>query len=323
MNPTAASLPLQRPELGDSLEEFDLAADRAGFIGHIVLKPFEAARQSAEVGRIPLEQLLQEPDTTRAMGGTYKGGNYEFETWNYSTKEYGWKVPVDDRERKLYRHYLDADVYAAEICRDVVLRAREIRIKKKVYDTSVWTGASLTTAIGTPWSTIASADPVGDVIAAKAKVRASSGLMANAVIMGWTLWEKLRQCAKVIERIKYSGIDDPKKISVQMIAALFGVDHILIGGGVRNSAGKGLSASIADIWDKDKCMVAKIAVSGNVREPGIGRLFHWAEDGSSLEGTFESYRAEDNRSDNVRCRTETDEVIMYKEAGHLLTNCHA
>lgn len=320
MGPNASSTPLQRPELGDSMEEFDLAADRQGFIGHRVLRPFEAGRQSANVGKIPLKELLRNADTSRAMGAEYKGDDWEFETWSYSTQEYGWKSVVDDRERQLYKHYVDADVYAAERARDVVLRAREIRIARLVFNTTTWTGASLTTALGTPWSTVASADPVADVLAAKIKVRNGCGMLPNALILTWEAFEKICMCTKVIDRLKYSGIDDPKEVTTAMLAALFKLQYIIVAGSMQNTAKKGQTASLSDCWDRTMAMVAKICVTGNIREPGLGRLFHWAEDGSSLDGRFESYRAENNRSDVVRCRTDTDEVIQYAACGHLLTN---
>jgi hypothetical protein len=67
-------------------------------------------------------------------------------------------------------------------------------------------------------------------------------------------------------------------------------------------------------------MVAKIATSVDMREPCIGRTFHWTQDGSSIGGTVESYREEAIRGDVIRVRHDVDEVILYPEAGHLLSN---
>ena len=58
-NPSEA-LATQRPDLAQSLEEFDLEADRAGFIGLDILPVFEVDVQAGNFGIIPLEQLLQE-----------------------------------------------------------------------------------------------------------------------------------------------------------------------------------------------------------------------------------------------------------------------
>ena len=66
----STSLATLRPELGGSMEAFDLAADRAGFIGLKLLPVFEAAEQSGSFGKIPLEELLKNRDTERAPGGS-------------------------------------------------------------------------------------------------------------------------------------------------------------------------------------------------------------------------------------------------------------
>jgi hypothetical protein len=67
-------------------------------------------------------------------------------------------------------------------------------------------------------------------------------------------------------------------------------------------------------------MVCRIATSNDMREPCIGRTFHWSEDGSLIGGAIEEYWEEQSRSNIIRVRHDTDEVIMYPQAGHLLSN---
>jgi hypothetical protein len=55
-------------------------------------------------------------------------------------------------------------------------------------------------------------------------------------------------------------------------------------------------------------------------EPCIGRMFHWSEDGSSPGGTVESYRDEIVRGNIIRVRHDVDEVVLYPQAGHLVSN---
>jgi hypothetical protein len=49
-------------------------------------------------------------------------------------------------------------------------------------------------------------------------------------------------------------------------------------------------------------------------------MFHWSEDGSSPGGTVESYRDEIVRGNIIRVRHDVDEVVLYAQAGHLLSN---
>jgi len=51
-----------------------------------------------------------------------------------------------------------------------------------------------------------------------------------------------------------------------------------------------------------------------------GRTFHWGGDGSSIDGTFETYYDENIRGEKVRMRMETQEKLVYQEAVELLSN---
>ena len=73
-------------------------------------------------------------------------------------------------------------------------------------------------------------------------------------------------------------------------------------------------------------MVACVAVTDDPQEPCVGRTFLWNEENAGV-GTdeelaviVEEYREEGVRGSVIRARNDRDIVIMYKEAGHLLSN---
>jgi len=309
-----------RPDIGQSFEEFDLAASQQGFVAHRVLPHFETLLQSANFSKITIESLLRNQETLRAPGGGYNRNKYQFEQDNYATKEHGAEEPVDDRERQMYAYSFDIERISAMRARDVVLRSAEIRVANKMFSTSTWTGAALTTAVSNKWSVPGSATPVSDVHAAKAKVRASCGMLPNAVVMTWETFNNLQTNAEIIDRIKYHGGDDPKKITEEALAALFQVEEVIVAGAVQNTANENQNAAISDVWNTNRVLVCKLARTRDLREPCVGRTFHFALDGSAEGGTVEQYRDETVRSDIMRVRHDVDEKIIYAQAGHLLTN---
>lgn len=320
--PTASSTSLAtlRPEIAGSFEEFNLAMDRQGFISHRVLPVFDVLKQTGIFGKIPIEQLLESPDTARTTSGGYNRGNWEFEDDTFATKEHGWEEPVDEREAALYRDFFDAEVVAANRALDIVLRSAEQRVATAVFNATTWTGASLTTAVTNEWDDLANATPITDVKDAKQAVFDSCGMWPNAMILNRTVMNNLRECTQIIDRLKYSGVDDPKNVNAQMLAALFDVDELIVAGSPKNTANKGQAASLSMIWSNEYCMLAKIAQTDDIKEPCIGRTFHWSEDGSTVGGTVESYRDEAKRSDIIRVRHDVHEKIIYPQAAHLLSN---
>ncbi len=317
----STSLATLRPDLGGSLQEFDLAASQAGFVGLEIYPPFEAQKKSGKFGRIPLEELLRKRDTKRSAGGSYNRGEWKFTDEVFVCKENGVEEPVDDDEAEIYAEYFDAELIAAQLARDAVLRGHEERVIDGVTDTGIRTGAPLTTAVGTAWTVIATATPIADVRGAMELVYDGSGLIANAMIVSWKRYNVLKDVAEIIDRIKYSGHDDPKKgnITRQAMAAVFGLDRIIVAGSQNNTADQGQAASLASIWPDARVQICKVAVTNNIKEPCIGRTIHWGGGGSSVGGVMESYRDETVRSDIIRNRMDSDEKRLYTEAGHLLT----
>lgn len=321
-----SSLATLRPELAGSLEEFDLAMDRNGFIGLRVLPVMEVQKASGIFGKIPIEQLLQHPETSRAPGSAYNRGHWKFTTDSYACQEHGWEEPVDDREAELYADFFSAEVVSAQRARDIVLRAHEKRVADLIFNTTTWTGSALTTAVGTAWSNHNDSTPIDDVEAAILKVRSGTGLWPNALIIDRLVFRHLRQCAQIIDRIASQGAGSPTKatdINERMLAQVFDLEQIIVAGSIQNTANKGQDASISSLWNSTYASVARIVGGQDIREPGLGRTFHWGEDGSTIGGTMESYRDETVRGDVIRDRHDTDEKVLYTGCAHLLTGVTA
>lgn len=319
----STSLATLRPDIAASFMEFDLAMDRAGFVATRVLPVFEVQKQSGKFGKIPIEQLLQKRETKRASGAGYSRGKWTFTDASYATEEHGAEEPVDDREAEMYSDYFDAEVISGMRAMDAVLRNAEERVADAIFNTTTWTGAALTTAVTTPWATLATAVPLTDVEKAVIKVYDGTGIWPNALIMNRKTFRNLRNVAQVIDRIEASGAGSPAKasdVTVQMLAQAFDLDFVIVAGASENTANEAAAATIAQLWSSDMAMVARIATSNDFREPCLGRTFHWGADGSSIGGTVETYRDENVRSNIVRVRHEVDEIVLYTEMGHLLTN---
>jgi len=322
----SSSLATLRPDLGGSMEEFDLAVNRAGFIGTRVAPIFNVARASGNYGKIPIEQLLQSPDTERAPGSGYNRGKFTFEPMTFATREHGIEEPIDDNEAAIYADYFDAEMVAAQRARHGLLLGLETRISSLIFNSTTWTGSSLFTNVGTEWSTAASATPITDVEAAIRKVYTNSGIWPNAIVMTRLVFRNLRNCAQIIDRIEASGAGSaakPSDITPSMIAQCFDLDEVIIGGSTKNTANPGQTASLAPIWDDEYVMVCHIDQSNDIRRPTLARTWHYTGDGSSEEGTMETYRDETIRGDVVRCRMQTGEAVVYTELGHLLGNITA
>src|SRR5687767_10398161 len=189
-----------RPDLGATLVEFDVQANQAGFVGMKLAPVIEVAEQSANIGRIPIEQLLQTQDTARASGGGYRRGNFKFDDFSYATREHGWEEPIDDRNSRIHRRYFDAEVIAAKRARNFVVQNHELRTVAALTNTATFEDA----AAAVVWSTPGTALPVTDVLTRIKSVRNRSGMTPNTVAMDYEAFLAAVETNQVIDRLKYA-----------------------------------------------------------------------------------------------------------------------
>ena len=321
-SPSSAALATLRPDLAGSFEEYGLDVAAQKFIALDVLPVIEVQKAAGKFGRIKLAELLQARDSLRAPGAGYSRGDWKFETSSFSTDEHGLEEPVDDREAELYNLYFSAEVVSAARARNGVMLNAELRASALLFNSTTWTGAGLTTAITNEWDDAPNAKPRADVKAAMIKVWDGSGMWPDTLIINRLVFEHLKDVAEIIDRLKYAGFTDPRPefINEVALAQALGIARVVVGGAPQNTAKEGQAAVIAPAWSNEYAMVAKIAASGDIREPCVGRTFHWAQDGSTIGGTMESYRDEPKRSNIIRVRHDVDEIVLYKEAAHLISN---
>lgn len=311
----------QRPDLAESFEEYDLEMNMRNLIGLEILTPIPVGQQSGNFGIIPVEQLLVIRDTSRAPGGGYARDQWKFTPSSYATEENGKEEPIDDRERAMYANYYSADTVATNRAMSAVLINCEIRISALIHGGGITSSAAAGAGV---WSG-ANSTPIDDIKAAKQRVWTNCGMWPNFLQITEHMRQDLINNAQIIDRIKYSGLDDPKPgaITLAALAAALDIPTVLVGNAAKNVAITPDTASFANIWHATQACVGIRDTSRDFRQPCIGRTFHWGGDGAELMGTVEQYREESVRSDIFRVRHDTQEKILYAACGTLITGVHS
>lgn len=301
-------------DLAGSFMEFDLEARARGFIGLEVCPPIEVPSAGGTFPKIPIEQLLQNPDTKRGAGSGYNKREFTYGTDTFTTDEQGLEVEVDRRHAATLANAFEEQRVAASLAFDGILRGAEKRTAALIFNATTWTGSVLFTDVSTEWSAIGST-PRADVKAAMARVWANSGLVANALIINDQVFQGL------IDNTILVNADTP--ITPVTLAQFLGIERVLIAPAVKASNIEGQSIGISSIWSNEYAMVCRVATTPNREEPCIGRTLHWDKDGGAIGGTIEVYRDEEKRADVVRVRHQVVEKVVLTEAGHLLGNITA
>jgi len=310
-----ATYAVPRADLGTPFMEYEL--DEAELVGLQALALFPTQKKAATASVVTREGLLRVGDTKRAPGGAYNRDDILTEDMAYACEENGQEQKLDDGDRAMYASDFDAEEIMSMTALNRLLLAQEIRIAALLFNTGTWSGAPLTTTVSTAWGTVASATPVEDVLAAKAKVRALTGLEPNALILSRTVYNNLLRTAAIRAEIKYVAVPTAENIR-SALAALFDVRRLLVGGAVYNAAIEGQPFSGSDVWGSGYAMVARIAeAAAPLQVPCVGRTLLWTQD-SPENVVVEQYRENQTRSDIFRVRQHTNEKVIDPSFAHLI-----
>jgi hypothetical protein len=224
-----------------------------------------------------------------------------------------------------------------------VLQRLEYDIAAAVFNTTTWTGAALTTTVGTAWTTVATADPIADVDAAHEKVSVGCGEDANTLVLTKKGFRAMIRTARLEGLLKYDASEllvalntgqNQSMVSeiVSGLKDLLQVERILVGRGFKNTADKGLPPSLSRVWDDTKamlCVVHDDGIEGDLENPmpQIGRTIFSNKNDEPLPGAndaglgsliIEEYRENPVRGGVIRPRNKRQVKILHPQAGHLL-----
>lgn len=300
-----------RPELSVLLNPWDMEAATRGYIGNIVAPFFDVPEATGIYPKLLLAEILQEVRTRREEGGTYPRVTTSHESDLFACEEHGLEELIDDRARARNDRLYDVEAKAADKIRQILMRSYE----KAVADHVKNDGDIASQAAGGLWTTT-STDVFDDNRDMIQDVEDQCGMPANTLVVTSTVFNALRDNDEIVSRIKYSGLDDPKRgendvyanggsgrgITANAIAQAFGLDQVVIAGAKRNGSNVAQTAALSSVWDDTRAYYMYLPEGDPFLTAAPFVTFHWDGDGSSQEGMYETYVDDKTRSTVLRVR---------------------
>jgi len=301
-----------REDLGVAFHEYDPAAD--GFVSEIALPPIPVGKKAATMGVITRENLKR-ADSNHANGAGFNRVNLISEDKSYACKDHGLEIPLTDEDRATYETDYSAEYESVQSVTRKMFIEREIRVKDALFNTTTFTGADLYTDVsGTPWDA-AGSDAIGHIRAAIKKVLANTGVMPDTMLIGLQTLENI--CLNTALLARFPGVQIlTKQMIEQSIAAIVGLQNIIVGWAGYDSANEGQVYSSGTIWDDDYALIYKRHTGGRAT-PGLGRIVEWTGIQNGRDQVVQ-YREEQTESDVFRVRDFSYEWLFDAYFGHLL-----
>jgi hypothetical protein len=132
------------------------------------------------------------------------------------------------------------------------------------------------------------------------------GMRPNVFAMGRDVWTKLKNHPDLLERIKYTqkGV-----MTEDLLAGLIGVERVLVGEALYNTALEGETASYSFIWPNNAILMYVPRAPG-LMVPAAGYTFTW------MQRAVETYRREEAKSTVYRAEQHYDVKVTAPDAGY-------
>ena len=310
-----ATYAVPRADLGYAFHEYDPLL--AGLIATRILPIIGVAKKAATMSVITRENLKRS-DTKRANGAAFNRITATAEDLDYACKGHGLEAQLTDEDRENYRDDFDAEIETTQVLKKRFYNELEIETAAATFNTTTWTGAALyTDNKATPWSTAAT-DIIAQVTAAILKIEENTGVSPDALIINKYALHNLLKNDDIINR--FVGVTVITRAILEAnLAAIFGLDKLIIGGGVYDSANEGQDFSASKIWDNKYAMVAKIHEGSTKTEPGLGRTIIWEgmSDADEVQPILQ-YRENQTKSDIFQTEQFSQEKIFDRYYAHLM-----
>lgn len=269
----------------------------------------------------------------RADGDKSEGSGQRMSTATYFAEVYALHTLLTDRQRK----NSDVDVESAKV-RYLMNQTKLKRDKifaTNCFATSIWSGFTDQTGVAAgpganqfvQWDDYTNSTPITDITEKVVDLELAAGVpgVKMIAVTNTAVFEKLRHHPDLLDRIKYTaGVERPADVSPDAMAAVFGVDELIIAKAVENTAAEGATASMSRVFDDGFLLMYKSDSAGD-ETPTAATLFGWSEfDQVTPEGAaiFQWYD-EARRATVMECEMACDIKVTAADLGGFFTSCIA
>lgn len=314
--PTASDVHVNMPLTNISVAWMQ---DQREFIADQVFPTVPVQNQSNRYYVYDRDNWFRAQAEKRAPASESAGSGFTIDnTPTYFADVFAFHKDVDDQIRANSDSVINIDRDATEfVTRDLMLK-KELIWAATYFTTGVWTGSTTGGDVtpGVLWDAGGST-PIEDMRAELLSTKRRTGFRANVVAMGEEVWNVLQDHPDFLDRIKYT---QTAIVTTGLLAAVLGVDKVLIAGGVQNVSIEGAAEDMQFIFGKS-VLIVYAAPRAGLMTPTGGYTFAWVGlFGAGALGTrILRFRMEHLKSDRVEGEMAFAQKVVAPEMGAFMT----
>jgi hypothetical protein len=315
--PTTSDVHIDRPLTDMSIAYMQA---RANFVGTNAFGgPIGVEKKSDKYYKYQKDSFLRDEMRLRAPASESQGSGYGVSTDNYSCEVYSLHKDIADEERKNSDSPLDPDADATEFLTQKAMLNLEISWASAFFATGKW---ATDFTPGVLWSTPATSDPIQDVHNGRKIVLSTTGLEPNTLILGYEVYNILREHPDFIDRIKYTT---SLALSVEIMARLFDLDRVLICKSIKATAEEGAASQTYGFVHGKHALLAHVKPMPNVRSITAGGTFMWKgiSQGFGENVAMSRFRMDQLKADRIEIEVAYAHKVIASDLGYFFNGAVA
>jgi hypothetical protein len=302
-----------------ALTDFSVAVSFQNADQFVARRAFPVASSPTQSNRYHIytsADLLRTDAEAYAGKGPTAGRDFRLSNTPFWIEVWGVHYDVGRHERANADRGIDLEEDAAAVLMQDLMIREEVAFVTAAMTSGVW-GTTVTGATNfTRWDD-ASSTPIENVTTGDVTVLGNTGRRPNKLVVGYSAWANgLRNHPDLLDRIKYSvtGV-----VTESLVAAVLGLDEVLVASAARNTAEEGLAATGAMIVGDDALLIH--TSGGGVRTPTAGRTFTWSAYGPDGIATERFDIPEQGAFPRVQSFRTFDHAVTASALGYFFDDC--
>lgn len=248
----------------------------------------------------------------RAPGDHFARRNVGVETDTYETAQWGLEYPVPDEVEAANQAPLSIQQAGVRWLSQQSFIRKERAFGSAFMTTSVWATDNNST---TDWDDSGGL-PITDVRTASRTISQATGYSANSMVCGEIVFDALLVNPQVLGTMQYTNTVTMATREA-LLAAVLGLDALLVSRAIYNSANIGQAATYAPVIDDDALVYYNNPGAG-IFDVTAGKTFVWNAGGGA--GSVRSYMEEQTDSTILKHKEQWDQKLVSNALGYFFTD---
>jgi len=260
----------------------------------------------------------------RAPGTESAGSGYGLNTGSYNCAVWAYHKDVDDQVLANSDQALRPFENATQFVTHKILIRMDRDWANQFFTTGVWgTDEDGSGADFTQWDDYANSNPIQDIRRGQDGVAEKTGFVPNKLTISRKMFTTLLDHPEIIDRIKYGQVSGgPAVANAQTLAAVMGLDEVVVDSAVYNSADQGQTDSHSFVLGKNALLTYSPGSAG-LETPSAGYTFAWRGFMGGVNDmgfAIKRFRIEEREAERVEGQGAWDHNVVSADLGYFFAN---